>query len=62
MIKKYYVLSFTSKYNKLLSFYHRLNKFRNLAPRTEKAKMKISRLHKNAANLYNKLLAIYFNY
>ena len=27
-IKKYYVVSYTSKYNKLLSFYHWLNKFR----------------------------------
>ena len=35
-IRKYYDLSFKTKYDKLLSFYHRLNEFRNLVPRTEK--------------------------
>ena len=35
-IRKYYNLSFTTKYDKLLSFYHRLNEFRNLVPQTEK--------------------------
>ena len=32
--------SFTTKYRKLLSFYHRLNEFTNLVPRKEKAKNK----------------------
>ena len=31
-IRNYYNLSFTTKYDKLLSFYHRLNEFRNLVP------------------------------
>ena len=35
-IKKYYALSFMWKYNKLLSFYHRLNGFRNIVPQTKK--------------------------
>ena len=32
--------SFTTKYRKLLSFYHQLNEFTNLVPRKEKAKNK----------------------
>ena len=32
--------SFTTKYDKLLSFYHRLNEFRNLVPQKEKTKNK----------------------
>ena len=38
-IKEYYHLSFTTKYDKLLSFYHHLNEFRNLVPQTEKQKL-----------------------
>ena len=41
-IKKCYALSFTSKPNKLLPFYHRLYEFRNLVPQTEKARIKES--------------------
>ena len=36
----YYALSFTKKFDKLSSFYHRLNEFRNLVLQTEKAKIK----------------------
>ena len=32
--------SFTTKYDKLLSFYHPLNEFRNLVPQKEKTKNK----------------------
>ena len=39
-IKEYYDLSFTKKYDKLLSFYHQLNEFRNSVPQTEKTKIK----------------------
>ena len=35
-IIKYYALSFMTKYDKLFSFSHRLNEFRNLVPQTEK--------------------------
>ena len=38
-VRKYYDLSFKAKYDKSLSFYHRLNKFRNLVPRIEKNKI-----------------------
>ena len=38
-VRKYIDLSFTTKYHKLLLFYHRLNEFRNLIPRTEKTKL-----------------------
>ena len=56
--KNYCSLSFMTKYDKFLSFYHWLNDFKNFAARTVKAKMK---KEKNTANLYNKLLTIYFN-
>ena len=39
-VRKYSELSFMAKYDKLLSFYHRLNRFRNLIPRTKKQKLK----------------------
>ena len=39
-VAKYYNRSFTTKYVNLLSFYHRLNEFRNLVPRPEKTKVK----------------------
>ena len=58
--KRYYSSSFVVKYNRLVSFYHRLNKFRSLVPRTVKTKMKKEIGYKNV-NLYNKLLSIYFN-
>ena len=50
-----------TKYDKLFWFYHRLYDFRNFAPRTVKTKMKKKIVYKNAENLYNKLLTIYFN-
>ena len=34
-VDKYYNLSFTTKYDRLFSFYHRLNELRNFAPETE---------------------------
>ena len=34
-----YVLPLTTTYDKLLSFYHRVNEFRNLAPRMKKGKI-----------------------
>ena len=54
--------SFTTKYRKLLSFYHRLNEFTNLVPRKKKQKTKerVYRVYENAVNLYNTLLSIYF--
>ena len=62
-VRKNYNIFFMTKHDKnmLKSFYYRLNEFRNLIPRTEKAKMKEKSLFKNAANLYNRLLTIYFN-
>ena len=39
-ISKYYHIPFKSKYIKSLSFYYRLNEFRNLVSRTEKTKTK----------------------
>ena len=59
-VRKNYNIFFMAKHDKLNSFYYRLNEFRNLIPRTEKTKMKEKSLFKNAANLYNKLLTIYF--
>ena len=50
-----------TKYDKLFSFYHRLNDFRNFATGTIKTKMKNKIVYKKAANLHNKLLTIYFN-
>ena len=35
-----HVLPLTTKYDKFLSFYHRSNEFRNLAPRIKEAKYK----------------------
>ena len=62
-VEKYYDLSFTTKYVKLLSLYHRLNEFRNLFPQSERTKMEKwkRRVYKYTATLYNTLLAIYFN-
>ena len=37
-IKKYYAVSFASKYNKFLPLYYRLNEFRNLVLRKKKLK------------------------
>ena len=58
--KKCSDFSFMTKYDRLLSFYHRLNNFRNLTPRIVKTKLKKKSVFKNAANLYNTLLTIYF--
>ena len=44
----------------MLSFYHRSNDFRNVAPRTVKTKTK-KIVCKDAAKLCNKLLTIFFN-
>ena len=52
--------NFITKYDKLSSFYHRLIEFRIIAPRTGETKIKKKIVYKNAVNLYNKLLAIYF--
>ena len=60
-VAKYYNLSFTIKHDTLLPFYHRLNEFRNVAPQTEKAKIKKNIVYNNAVSLYNTLLTIYFN-
>ena len=54
-IIKYYDLSFTTKYDKLLSFHHRLNKFRNLIPQTKKTK----KTKKIKTNDVYKMLQIY---
>ena len=43
------------------SFYHRLNEFRHLVPRTERIKIKRKSVYKNAANLYNTMPTIYIN-
>ena len=40
IFKKHCDVSFTTRYDRLLSFYHRLNKFRNLLLRTGKPKIK----------------------
>ena len=60
-VRKYYDLCFSTKYDKLLSFYLRLNEFRNLVPRTDETKMKNNIVYKNAASLYNTPLTFYFN-
>ena len=60
-VGKYYNLSFMTKYDSSLPFYHRLNEFRNFAPRTEKTKIKKKTVYNNAINLYITLLTIYFN-
>ena len=43
------------------SFYHRLNEFRHLVPRTKRIKIKRKSVYKNTANLYNTMPTIYFN-
>ena len=48
--KKYY-LPFRTNYDKLNSFYHQLNDFRNLVPRAERTKIKKKSVLKNAGNL-----------
>ena len=60
-VRKCYDLSFMTKYDKLLPFYHRLNEFRKFNPRTEKLKIKKKSVYKNVVKLFNTLLAIYFN-
>ena len=54
-LRKYYDLSFTSKYYKLLLSCHPFNKFRNLILRAEKTEIKKRSLYKSASNLYNNL-------
>ena len=61
-VKKYSGLSFTTKYDKLLSFYHWLNELKNLIPRKEKTKNKKKNVYINGAIIYNSLLAICFKY
>ena len=39
-VRKYYDHSFMTKHDKLHSFYHPLNQFSNLVPRTEETKNK----------------------
>ena len=60
-VGKYYNLSFTTKYDTLLSFYNQLKKFRNWVPQKEKTKIKKKSVYKNSAILYNTLLHIYFS-
>ena len=60
-VGKYYNFSYTTKYDRLCPFYHRLSDFRNLVPRTEKTKIKKKIVYNNAEKLYNTLLIICFN-
>ena len=60
-VGKYYNLSFTTKYNSLLPFYHWLNEFRDFIPRIEKTRIQKKIVYNNAEKLYNTLLTIYFN-
>ena len=60
-LRKYYDLSFTAKYYKLLLSCHPLNKFRNLILQAEKTEIKKRSLYKSASNLYNTPPVIYFN-
>ena len=59
--KEYSDLSFTTKYDKLILFYHWLNGFKNFAPQNVKTKVKTKIVHKNVANLHNKLHTIHVN-
>ena len=59
--KEYSDLSFTTKYDKLILFYHWLNGFKNFAPQTVQTKMKTKSVYKNVANLHNKLHTIHVN-
>ena len=58
--RKYCNLSLESNHYKLLSFYHRLNEFRSLVPRTKKTKIRKKNVYKNSTKPYNTLLAIYY--
>ena len=59
--KEYSDLSFMTKYDKLILFYHWLNGFKNFAPQNVKTKVKTKIVHKNIANLHNKLHTIHVN-
>ena len=59
--KEYSDLSFMTKYDKLILFYHWLNGFKNFAPQNVKTKVKTKIVHKNVANLHNKLHTIHVN-
>ena len=48
------------KYDKLSLFYHQLFEFRSMVLQTEETSIKKEIIYKNAVNLYNELLAIYF--
>ena len=50
-----------TKYDKLILFYHWLNGFKNFAPQNVKTKVKTKIVHKNVANLHNKLHTIHVN-
>ena len=59
--KEYSDLSFMTKYDKLILFYYWLNGFKNFAPQNVKTKVKTKIVHKNVANLHNKLHTIHVN-
>ena len=48
--RKYCNLSLESNHYKLLSFYHRLNEFRSLVPRTKKTKIRKKNVFKILQN------------
>ena len=51
-VRKYSGLSFSTKYHKLLSFYHRSNEFRDLIPQTVKTKIKIKWMCQKMVQFY----------
>ena len=50
-----------TKCNRLVLFYHLLEEFSSFVFQIVKTEMKKEIVYKNAINLYNKLLNIYFN-
>ena len=59
--KEYSDLSFTTKHDKLILFYHWLNGFKNFPRQTVQTKIKTKSVYKNVANLRNKLHTIHVN-
>ena len=57
-VGKYYNLSFTIKYDRLLPLYGQLTESRNFGPQTEKMKIKKKTVYNNAINLYHTLITI----
>ena len=55
------VLSLTSQYPILLSFYSDLFKFNNLNPQNKITNKKKGTMYDNASELYNEYLQIYFD-